>query len=825
MGGAIAEQQATRKAQAGTEHQAQARVDDWYGRLTATLTTAAREICEHRNPAVQLVATEEILRLRRERRQCQALLGAAQGDRVQRALVGARKALSREIAQAVQREKQRLSQRFARKLQAMDAPEQMRVVRSIIADQRTRLVNRLDPEQVDQYAAFYEGVYRSPWEPNQTETRPEIAAPAAATAGHSPRLSAQEAADICTAENVARAIRGAANGTAPGVSEVTAEMLKAGGQGTAQALQALFLAILMGGPVPVAWRTAVLVLVPVPKKGDATLIENNRPVSLTEVPRKVFEALLEAHIKRTMRPLCISQGGFREHRGCADQVATLQEVMLRRKGMLYAFLDIKAAYDTVDRRLLWAKCLAEFGLSAAAVGVLQRLFDANQSVVRVGGRASRSIRLERGLLQGSVLSPLLYSMFIDDMLAQVNRVHPTRIGRMPVSCLAYADDIVLFARTEEAMGRQLEVCAAYAEEHAFSFAPGKCEVVAGRPVRVALGGAALAQTESFKYLGVPVDHRGVRAKQHLQELAQKARDATMALRDIGMHGRGFGVATNARILKCFTRSRTEYCMAALPLLKTMLAGLDRTVAANMRIALSIPVKGYDRRVMRLLLDAEDSLVRHMSLRVRWLADAERKDASFIVHHALRWAPEDRNVRSAFHMRPAYAELKNMLHGQVRNELARLGVSEAGAGEQLLRRLWRRASIRWRNSRKQAEARTVRQRGLRQGAGRMLAWLQMHTEGGYVLARRIQAWLFGQLPAAAVACRRCGRQGSHMKHFVGHFDRARDLASAIARLTGRTRRLRSTRHAPEGAAAEMQAVTNLLDEFQQLWVAQRNWRPR
>ena len=62
-----------------------------------------------------------------------------------------------------------------------------------------------------------------------------------------------------------------------------------------------------------------------PKKGDLTKISNYRPISLTEVGRKLFESMLLPAVTDIVEPLSVEQGGFRAHRGTMDQVATLNE--------------------------------------------------------------------------------------------------------------------------------------------------------------------------------------------------------------------------------------------------------------------------------------------------------------------------------------------------------------------------------------------------------------------------------------------------------------------------------------------------------------------
>ena len=84
------------------------------------------------------------------------------------------------------------------------------------------------------------------------------------------------------------------------------------------------------------------------------------------------------------------QGGFRERRSTLDQAAVLQQVMTTRYGgypTLVVFLDIKAAYDSVDRQLLWG-CCTRMGIPDGVIKMLRGMFDHNISRVVIDGSGS-----------------------------------------------------------------------------------------------------------------------------------------------------------------------------------------------------------------------------------------------------------------------------------------------------------------------------------------------------------------------------------------------------------------------------------------------------
>ena len=94
--------------------------------------------------------------------------------------------------------------------------------------------------------------------------------------------------------------------------------------------------------------------------------------------------------------------------------------------------------------------------------ILQGLFDHNTSQVVVNGRRSESFHIESGVLQGSVLSPCLYSIFIDDLAKELSTMHKVKIGSAEINCTMYADDIALFADERWKLQELLDRCTEHA---------------------------------------------------------------------------------------------------------------------------------------------------------------------------------------------------------------------------------------------------------------------------------------------------------------------------------------------------------------------------
>ena len=141
------------------------------------------------------------------------------------------------------------------------------------------------------------------------------------------------------------------NGTAAGNDGVYYEMLKAASKETSSCLTALWSACGRTAPTPMDWRTG---LVPIYKKGDSEIPSNYRPICLLSSLRKVIERALDKKMQAHYAPNVI-QMGFQAKLG--TEMAIAQTVRAMKGGQKWtAVLDLKSAYDTVRRDLLFERC-------------------------------------------------------------------------------------------------------------------------------------------------------------------------------------------------------------------------------------------------------------------------------------------------------------------------------------------------------------------------------------------------------------------------------------------------------------------------------------
>ncbi len=327
-------------------------------------------------------------------------------------------------------------------------------------------------------------------------------------------------------EELEAAMRELSLRTAPGPTGIRNDVLRElyllpGGP---EFLLNLFNACLARAELPKLWRCTEIFLL---YKGKGAVSEpgSYRGIALMESTLKLYERLLYSRLsswaaRRDLIPSC--QFGFHAGAGTMGAVFVFMSLIfkyvgVRRASLFVALIDFQKAFPFVNRALLIEK-LRGLGVSDQFCWCLCAIFYKNTFSIRSGNSVTAEFPVTTGLREGSVLSPLLFSLFIADMTQEVLRPYGPReflksdpmLNGLSIPGLLYADDLVLLCLSADFLRDRLRRLGAYAVRSELTLNLSKCEVVifGGRKMGHGLfryEGQLIPSRSSCKYLGVWLD--------------------------------------------------------------------------------------------------------------------------------------------------------------------------------------------------------------------------------------------------------------------------------------------------------------------------------
>ena len=273
-------------------------------------------------------------------------------------------------------------------------------------------------------------------------------------------------------------------------------------------LKTLFNEILDTSNFPEDWGKSLIV--PIHKKGPMFDPNNFRGISLMDSLCKIFMNILSIRLTKWSDEFNVideAQAGFRKTYSTIDNCFTLmavtQKYISKKKGRFHCiFVDFAKAFDSIDHDKLW-ESFNRKNVNGKFLNILKSAYSKLKSCVKMDDKLSQFFECTVGARQGCVASPIIFSLFINDLVDYLqvhcgNGIYVSQEADSLISLL-FADDVAGFSDTVRRLQRIIDTIANFCDLFGMKINLGKTKIIVFR------NGGFLKDIEKWFYKGDPIE--------------------------------------------------------------------------------------------------------------------------------------------------------------------------------------------------------------------------------------------------------------------------------------------------------------------------------
>jgi hypothetical protein len=270
-------------------------------------------------------------------------------------------------------------------------------------------------------------------------------------------------------------------------------------------------------------------VIPIFKKGDTMIFSNYRPISVLSIFSKILEKLMYNRLIeyiKTHNILFKNQFGFREGHSTEQALmlltSNLYQALDKGNYAIGLFLDFSKAFDTIDHSILLQK-LSHYGIRGIAANWVTSYLHNRKQVVTYNGVTSQECTVKCGVPQGSILGPLLFLLYINDLANICSKTF----------ALLFVDDTNIFITGKNlheivsTLNEELKRISEWLKINKLSLNIDKTLFMVfsnkknnGSSISIKIDDKEIQQTNNTKFLGVTIDSQ-LEWKTHIQHVANQ----------------------------------------------------------------------------------------------------------------------------------------------------------------------------------------------------------------------------------------------------------------------------------------------------------------